>query len=45
MQKELLKDIAALTGATVIDNDTETPLNKIELQHFGSAKKIVIDEA
>ncbi len=43
VQKEILKDIAIATGATIIDNEYEIKLDQIKLDHFGSAKKIVID--
>lgn len=43
MQKEMLKDIAILTGATVIDNEYNIKLDEVRLEHLGSAKKIAID--
>jgi len=45
MEKESLKDIAVMTGATLIDNEFETKLEDINLSHFGSAKKISIDSS
>jgi len=39
----LLKDIAIQCGATPIDNEYGLKLEDIKLDHFGSAKKIVID--
>lgn len=43
IQKEMLKDIASQTGATVIDNEYNIKLSDIEYKHFGSANKIVVD--
>ena len=39
----MLQDIATLTGATIIDNEYKLKLEEVTYQHFGSAKKIVID--
>jgi chaperonin GroEL len=39
----MLKDIATLTGATIIDNEYGIKLEEVEYKHFGSAKKIVVD--
>ena len=40
----MLKDVAAQTGATLIDNEYNIKLEEVALDHFGSAKKIVVDE-
>lgn len=37
METETLKDIAAMTGATVVDNQHYLELKDVELEHFGSA--------
>ena len=44
VQKESLKDIAAMTGATIVDNEHVLKLEDVELKHFGSAKTVQIDE-
>ena len=43
MQKEMLTDIAVATGATLVDNEYGIKLQDVTLEHFGSAKKIVVD--
>ena len=43
IQKEYLYDIALSTGATVIDNEYGITLDKVKLEHFGSANKIAVD--
>ena len=43
VHKEQLKDIAAMTGATLVDNEYGLKLEDVELKHFGSAKIIKID--
>lgn len=43
VQKESLKDIAVMTGATLIDTEFGVTLEDVELKHFGSAKSINID--
>ncbi len=43
-RKEMLKDIAALTGATVISEELGMGLETAELTHLGTAKKISIDK-
>lgn len=43
MQTESLKDIAVMTGATLIDDEHNLRLADVELKHFGSAKKVQID--
>ena len=37
IQKESLKDIAVMTGATLVDDDYDLRLEDVELKHFGSA--------
>ena len=43
-RKEMLKDIAVLTGGQVITDDLGIKLENIELTDLGRAKKIVIDK-
>ncbi len=43
-RKEMLKDIAALTGGTVISEELGMSLETADLAHLGSAKKISIDK-
>ena len=43
IEKEHLKDIAVMTGATLIDNDLVLKLSDIKMEHFGSAKTVRID--
>ena len=43
-RKEILKDIAILTNATVVSEDLGMKLENITLDYLGSAKKIVIDK-
>jgi chaperonin GroEL len=43
-RKEMLKDIAALTGGTVISEELGMSLETAELGHLGSAKKISVDK-
>ena len=43
IQKEMLKDVAVMTGATLIDNEFGITLDQVELKHFGSAKIIKTD--
>jgi chaperonin GroEL len=43
-RKEMLKDIAILTGGTVISEEVGMSLETAELNHLGSAKKITIDK-
>ena len=40
-RKALLEDIAIMTGATVISNDTGLSLDAVEVSHLGSARRIV----
>ena len=44
MEKENLKDIAVMTGATLVDDEFDLKLEDVELKHFGSAKLVQIDE-
>ena len=44
VEKENLKDIAALTGATVIDNEHVIKMQDVQLHHLGRAKFIKINE-
>ncbi|WP_372655954.1 chaperonin GroEL [Halobacteriovorax sp.] len=43
-RKEMLKDIAILTGGTVISEELGMSIESTELEHLGSAKKITIDK-
>jgi chaperonin GroEL len=43
-RKEMLKDIALLTGATVISEELGMSLETTELEHLGTAKKVSIDK-
>ncbi|MFT6069424.1 MAG: chaperonin GroEL [Bacteriovoracaceae bacterium] len=43
-RKEMLKDIATLTGATVISEELGMSLEAAELEHLGSAKRVTIDK-
>lgn len=43
VEKESLKDIAVMTGATLIDEDFGVGLEDVELKHFGSAKMVQVD--
>ncbi len=38
VQKESLKDIAVMTGATIVDNEYEMMLSDVSLKNLGSAK-------
>lgn len=40
-KKDILQDIAILTGATVISDDTGITFDKVGLEHFGRATKVV----
>jgi chaperonin GroEL len=41
-KKEILQDIATLTGATVVGEEHTVKLEQTKVQHLGSAKKIVV---
>ncbi len=43
-RREMLEDIAILTGGQVISEDLGLQLQKIELEQLGRAKKVVIDK-
>lgn len=43
-RKEMLKDIAILTGATVVSEDLGMKLENVTPDFLGSAKKIVVDK-
>jgi chaperonin GroEL len=43
-RKEMLKDIAALTGGTVISEELGMSLEAADLTHLGSAKRVSIDK-
>ncbi len=43
-RKEMLKDIATLTGATVISEELGMSLETADLTHLGTAKKVSIDK-
>ena len=40
-RKALLEDIAVMTGATVISSDTGLSLDAVEIDHLGSARRIL----
>jgi len=39
-EKEHLKDICAMTGATLVDNEHLLHLEDVKFEHFGTASKI-----
>jgi chaperonin GroEL len=43
-RKEMLKDIATLTGGTVISEELGMSLESAELAHLGNAKKVTVDK-
>ena len=43
-RKEMLKDIAVLTGGTVISDEIGLSLENAELAHLGEARKVVADK-
>ena len=43
-RKAMLEDIAILTGGTVISEEKGYKLESVELEHLGSAEKIVVDK-
>ncbi|MBX2928836.1 MAG: chaperonin GroEL [Saprospiraceae bacterium] len=43
-RKAMLEDIAALIGATVISEEQGYKLENTELEHLGSAEKVIIDK-
>jgi chaperonin GroEL len=43
-RKEMVRDIAIMTGATPVSEDTAVTLESIRPEHFGTAKKIVVEK-
>lgn len=43
-RKEMLKDVAVLTGGTVVSDEVGMGLENTELGHLGQAKKVTIDK-
>ncbi len=43
-RKEMLEDLAILTGGQVISEDIGLQLQKVELEQLGRAKKVVVDK-
>jgi len=43
-RKAMLGDIATLTGGTLISEDLGIQLEKVEISHLGTAKKLVVDK-
>lgn len=43
-RKATLQDMAVLTGATVISEETGLSLENVTPEHFGSAKKVVVEK-
>jgi len=43
-RKEMLKDIAALTGGTVISEEVGLTFEQADLEHLGEARKVVSDK-
>jgi len=43
-RKEMLEDIAVLTGGTVISDETGIKLDKVGLDMLGQAKRVVVDK-
>jgi len=41
-RKEMIRDIAIMTGATPVSDDTAVTLESIRPEHFGTAKKVVV---
>lgn len=41
-KKESLKDIAVLTDATIVSQDTGTTLNQVTMDYLGTAKKVTV---
>ena len=44
-RKAMLGDIATVTGGTLISDDLGVQLEKIELSHLGTAKKLTVDKS
>ena len=43
-RKALLEDMAILTGGTLISEDLGLSLDKVEVEHLGTADKVVVDK-
>jgi chaperonin GroEL len=43
-RKAMLDDIAILTGSTVISDEIGIAIDKVTLEHLGTAKKVIIDK-
>jgi len=43
-RKAILQDIAVLTGGTFVSEDLGTKLENLELDHLGTAKRIIVDK-
>ncbi|MBN1442087.1 MAG: chaperonin GroEL, partial [Planctomycetes bacterium] len=43
-RRNLLEDMAILTGATLISADRGMTLDRVEIEHFGRARKIIVDK-
>lgn len=41
LRTEYLKDIAAVTGATIVSKETFAALDKVTVEHFGKANKVI----
>src|SRR5690606_21274205 len=41
-RKEMLRDIAIITGGTVISEETSLTIDKVTPSHLGQAKKLII---
>ena len=44
IEKDNLRDIAIMTGATLVDNEYELMLEDVKLEHFGRASLIKVTE-
>jgi len=44
-RKEILKDLAILTGGTVISDEAGISLKQVDLKHLGVARKVVVNRA
>lgn len=42
-RKNLLEDMACLTGGQLVSEDLGLALNKIDISHFGRAKKVIVE--
>lgn len=43
-RKDMIRDIAIMTGATPVSDDTAVTLESIQPKDFGTAKKVVVDK-